>query len=458
MNFAKFLLKPIACVFFLTILVVVFSCKNDKEDDLSIVPLVEDYSGDVVIAWNKTFIEVERDAQGYRPGPAPRALAYLGLSAYEAAVNGMPGYNSLEPLYQNQGLDIPDVEPGVVYHWPTAVNASYGYLMKRFFPHVKAELLFDIASTEAQFDVQYLEKEGVSREVFERSKRYGQMVAEAIYNWSTTDVIGHDAFRHPRPADYVPPTGPGLWVPTYPDANAALFPNWGHVRTFAISEVDKLALPPLPYSTDKNSPMYQQALEVYNKNTPALSYQDQWIAEFWSDDVIGLTFAPPTHFMSIANQVLEAKNANLSLALETVLKVGIALNDAGVACWYSKYKYNIERPVTYIRREIDPNWEPHLWFSPSFPSYPSGHATFGAAACEVLTQIFGDKYAMIDRSHEARFEFLGAPRSFQSFYEMAEENAYSRIPLGVHFRMDSEEGVRHGYAIGRKVGQLPIKQ
>jgi hypothetical protein len=118
----------------------------------------------------------------------------------------------------------------------------------------------------------------------------------------------------------------------------------------------------------------------------------------------------------------------------------------------------VERPVSYIRRLVDLGWEPHLWFSPSFPAYPSGHATFGAAACEVLSDIFGEDYAMVDRSHEGRIEFLGIPRTFRSFREMAEENGYSRIPLGVHFRMDSEEGVRHGYAIGQRVDELPIRK
>ncbi len=431
-------------------------CQNDEDGFSLETATAEDYSGEVVITWNKVFMDIERFAEGYRPGPAPRALAYLGLSAYEATITAMPQYNSIERLYQTQGLDIPNVEQGVTYHWPTVVNGSYGYLMKRFFPHVSPELRFTIQSTETRLDLEALEE--IPRDIFERSKRYGQLVAEAVYNWSATDPIGHEAFRNARPSDYVPPAGPGKWVPTYPDQSGALFPRWGEARTFAINEGDKLALPPLPFSEDPSSALHQEAMEVFSKNTPVLSYEDQWIAEYWSDDVVGLTFAPPTRFMSIANQVLESKDASLDLSLYTALKVGLALNDAGVACWYSKYYYNIERPVTYIRRVIDLGWEPHLWFSPSFPAYPSGHATFGAAAAEVLTDIFGDNYAMVDRSHEGRIEFLGIPRSFKSFREMAEENAYSRIPLGVHFRMDAVEGVRHGYAIGRRVNELPLKK
>ncbi len=92
--------------------------------------------------------------------------------------------------------------------------------------------------------------------------------------------------------------------------------------------------------------------------------------------------------------------------------------------------------------------------TPPFPSYPSGHSCFGAVAAEVLTNIYGANYAMTDSCHAGRTEFNGTPRSFTNFYEMAQENAYSRVDLGVHYRMDSEEGLRMGYAIGRKVNLL----
>jgi hypothetical protein len=65
---------------------------------------------------------------------------------------------------------------------------------------------------------------------------------------------------------------------------------------------------------------------------------------------------------------------------------------------------------------------------------------------------------MTDRCHEGRIEFLSTPRSFGSFDEMADENAYSRIPLGVHFRMDAEAGVDLGHKVGKKVNSLPWKK
>jgi hypothetical protein len=41
---------------------------------------------------------------------------------------------------------------------------------------------------------------------------------------------------------------------------------------------------------------------------------------------------------------------------------------------------------------------------------------------------------------------------------MAEENAYSRLPIGVHFRMDATSGVALGYGIGKKVNSLPWRK
>ena len=190
------------------------------------------------------------------------------------------------------------------------------------------------------------------------------------------------------------------------------------------------------------------------------------MGEFWSDDLVNLTFSPGVRFLAIGNQVLDREKSNLETAVWMTALVGTSCNDAGVACWYSKYYYNVERPESYIKRLIDPSWEPNLYnpltgdegMTPSFPAYPSGHSTMGAAGAEALGYIFGYSYGMTDNCHRNRTEFEGTPRTFSSFEEMALESAWSRVPLGVHFRMDSEEGVRFGKDIGRAVHRLPWKK
>lgn len=437
------------------------SCGDIGSD--STAGLVKNYDYKVIHDWNELFLEVERYAAGYRPGPAPRSLAYMGLSAYEACISGMPDYNSVANLYPGLSIPGPSNEE---YHWPTVINASYAYMMPLFFPEAADNLKQKMTALENQWNDKGQAE--VGQEVFERSKNYGKAVAEAVWAYAVTDAVGHNHYKDPFQgydwqAHY---TKDGDWKPTYPGPGKPMGGVWGGARTFAITQDEKLSRPPLPYSTATNSDLYSQALEVYAQNTPSLSYEDEWVGEFWSDDLVNLTFSPGPRWIAVGNQVLALENSNLETAIFMNVKVGMALNDASVGCWYSKYYYNIERPQTYINRVVDPNWKPALYnpltgdegVTPSFPAYPSGHSTMGAAGAEALASVFGYAYAMTDRCHENRTEFEGKPRTFGSFFEMAQENAWSRVPLGVHFRMDCDEGVYFGTVIGRKVNDLPWKK
>ena len=86
-----------------------------------------------------------------------------------------------------------------------------------------------------------------------------------------------------------------------------------------------------------------------------------------------------------------------------------------------------------------------------------GDSVFGGVSAEILSDIFGEKINFTDTSHEGRKEFLNKPRTYTSFKEIAIENAYSRIPLGVHFRMDCTEGLRLGYELGKTINSIDIK-
>ncbi len=442
----------------------VVSCSKTSTPTTDENALVKTYSNDVVFRWNDVFLQVERFASGYRPGPAPRALGLLGLSCYEACISAMPDYKSIAHLYP--GLSIPTADPNVDYHWPSVINGIYGYEMTRFFALVPDNKRAPIANLAAVLDAEYKNEIGDAR--WQTSKQFGEAVASAVWEWSKTDAYGHDAYPDPfKDYDWKDHYAKdGDWKPTVPGPPQPMFPHWGKARTFAITEADKLCPAPLEYSSSTNSQLYAQALEVYAQNTPTQSYVGKWIGEFWSDDLLNLTFSPGPRWMAIANQVYKIEGSNLETAIFCNAKVGMALNDCAVACWYSKYVYNVERPESYIKRIIDPNWEPPLnnpgtgdkGFTPPFPAYPSGHSTMGAGGAEALSSVFGYNYALTDRCHEGRTEFVGTPRAFNSFYEMAEENAWSRVPLGVHFRMDCEQGVNLGLKVGRKVNALPWKK
>lgn len=238
------------------------ACRN-AEPPVGPVKDAHAYNSKVYTTWNHIFMDADRYAKGYRPGPAPRALGYAGFAAYESVVSAIPENRSL--AYQYAGLDIPQPEGDAEYHWPAVVNAVYAYMMPRFFTHMEteyAQLYQEIANTHDRLHKEFSVE--TSPEVMERSERYGQAVAKAVYGWSTTDAVGHNGFLNPQPSTYVPPTGPGLWQPTYPDFSRAVFPQWGNARTFALRNDEKLCRPPLSYSEHHQSLLYGQAAETFN--------------------------------------------------------------------------------------------------------------------------------------------------------------------------------------------------
>jgi hypothetical protein len=213
---------------------------------------------------------------------------------------------------------------------------------------------------------------------------------------------------------------------------------------------------PPEFSTDQGSAFFAEALEVF-ETVNDLSDVELGIARFWADDP-GRTATPSGHSLSILTQVLRREDRSLADAAEVGARLGIAVCDAFIACWRTKFHHNLLRPVSYIQANIDPGWgDPVLGgplpvATPPFPEYPSGHSVQSGAAAAVLTSFFGP-VAFTDRTHEA----LGLPaRSFDSFDAFAEEAAISRLYGGIHFRSAIENGLAQGACIGSTVAALPM--
>jgi hypothetical protein len=101
-----------------------------------------------------------------------------------------------------------------------------------------------------------------------------------------------------------------------------------------------------------------------------MTAEQEAMVEFWAD-VPGETATPPGHWVSILTQVVRALDVSLADAAEAYAKLGVAVADAFIACWHTKYRYNVLRPVTYIQRLTDADWTP-LLVTPPFPSTPRG--------------------------------------------------------------------------------------
>ena len=284
----------------------------------------------------------------------------------------------------------------------------------------------------------------------ERSEAFGKAMASRILEWSLGDggsVIENMGF----PMQWELPKGDDKWVPTnlVAQQQLPLLPDWGRTRSFAMPDGAACGLPPPPaYSEAANSQFYREALEVRD-TVNNLTDEQRAIARFWSDDPM-LSPTPPGHWISIAIDALEKENADLPTSTETLARLGVTLADAFIGCWHSKFEHDLVRPLTYIRRVIDPKWEAIL-NTPPFPEYPSGHSTQSGAAATVLTAIFGPSYSFQDGTHEAD----GLPvRSYPSFWAAAEEAGISRLYGGIHFRSAIERGLDQGRCIGAYANAL----
>lgn len=406
-------------------------------------------SADVATDWFDLYLHLVQTSPGFSPPVSARAFGYAGVTLYETVVPGFPEYQSL--VGQLNGLDRLSRPNGDrTFDWPTAANAALARMARKLFANTSDENLAAIQALEERWNNVFLS--AIDPATHARSVRHGHRMANAIFAWSKTDG-GHEGYLRNFPTDYAPPAGAGMWLPTPPQEQPALQPAWGENRPFVLASGDSCPpMPPLAYAETPGSAFYEEGMEVYRVAQQRTAEQEA-IARFWSDDP-GETVTPPGHSISIATQVLQQENASLMLAAETYAKVGIAVADSFIGCWNAKYAYNLLRPVTYLRKLIDPEWMP-LLNTPPFPEYPSGHSVQSAAVATVLAGLFGEEYAFVDHTHDSR----GLPaRSFASFTDFAQEAALSRLYGGIHYRRAIELGMAQGECIGATINTLVFRR
>ena len=413
------------------------------------------YSHAVATEWMALSLNLIQQTPGFSPPVAARALAYLGLVLYESVVPGMPARQTLAGQL-NELSSLPWAQPDEPLHWPTVANAAMATMSRMMFPTASAENKGRIDQLErslplrfsADFDPQFR-----TPEIINRSESFGKLMAMAIMTWARTDG-GHAAWAPLRrdQANYLPPSGPGQWSATPPVFAPPLLPQWGQNRPFVLKTSAQCpAPPPLPYSEAVDSPFYNQAREVLNLSNAASQSQRQY-ALYWADDPLK-TPTPAGHWAFIAGDMLKARKASLADAAQTYALLNIAMSDAFVAAWHTKYSLNVLRPVTYIQLGMDSNWVPQLMHTPPFPEYPSGHSVQSSAAAEVLASLYGANTAFTDNTHNDRG---WGPRQFASFSAAADEASLSRLYAGIHFRFGVEGGQVQGRCVGQQVLALKL--
>lgn len=413
---------------------------------------------DVALAWAKMSLNITQYTPANSPTFASRAFGYIGLTMYESVVNGYPLYVSMQGQL-NELNKLPQPNSEVSYDWVLSMNAAQATILKKIYVQTSDENKLRIDSLEQVIHDQF--SEALYDEVIKRSVNYGRSVAETIFEWSKTDG-GHRGYLYNFDKEMKHPLRPGSWKPplfSQSFSHHPLHPHWGENRTFLKANKDL----PLPnvilYDTIPGSAYYQEFMQVYEKDK-MLTKEEKEAALWWGDDP-DVTFTPPGHSYYFAVLAVDQKRPALIECAAAFAKVGMATTDAFINCWKWKYYFFTERPNTFIPKYIDQEWE-SFWPDPPFPCFPSGHAIQAAAAATALESSFGKEFHFTDRAHEDRErdevrETDFVIRSFDTFWEAAQETADSRFYGGIHTSQDNKVGLEEGRKIAQNIANLHWK-
>lgn len=441
---------------------------------------------DAITYWNDAAQEADRvthttldrrEAGARGPAGSSRAFAITHLAMHDA-------YFSIDPAFGTYLAGLPPVPAGASAE--AAVAAAAHATLSALYPAQKAF-----------FDAHHAAAASSGPGLFE-GHAHGLAVAGAILAARSSDPGTTDdgyAASVARGAHRPDPDNPaqGFHAPNY-GARAACFAVNGPRPT--------LDSPPAI-----GSPDYDAALDEVRKKGihPELmgriapgagrTPQESLIGVYWAYDGAKGLGTPPRFYNRIIRRIADARGNTIDQNARLFALVNAAMGDAGILAWDEKYRHDLWRPVLGIREhdpsmgltagpgnalhlQCDPSWLPfgaartnepgEKNVTPPFPAYPSGHATFGAAALQTTRVYYGcvqdGPDDLADGLSFVSEEFNGSsidnhgtvrPRHVREFpgglWQMIEENGRSRVYLGVHWVFDA-------FAVDPKTGEMDLTQ
>jgi hypothetical protein len=409
---------------------------------------------DAVTHWNDVLLDVIRDVGG-SPCPIARGGAMMHAAIYDA-VNSI--VDTHEPyLVKVPASPIASLEAAIAYAAHDTLAAA--------FPSTTLNL------AQERDDAIAAVTSGTAS--IAAGKAVGRSAAAAMVQAREDDGADDQP-------PYVSGTALGDWRPTEP-GTAAVSPQWPKVKPFTMVSGSQFR-PPRPggYRSKREmlrsaeyAAQVQEVKSLGQDSSGTRTPEQTKIAFFWANDLDG-TYKPPGQLFELTKIVSELRGLDVVENARLLALVALAMGDAAVVAWDAKYSRDLDlwRPATAIQQAqnddnpdtiADPTWAPlsqktdGTHFTPPFPAYVSGHATFGAAHAAIMRQYFGtDNISFVATTEDPNPVVRGVKRAFNSFTEAARENARSRIYLGVHFQWDGDHGFHAGNALGEYVSATQL--
>ncbi|WP_420385262.1 phosphatase PAP2 family protein [Roseivirga sp.] len=352
------------------------------------------------------------------PPYAVRALAYMSVAQFDGMISAWHhkfNYNRPAAFTQSQSIDYAYTDNNIpAYPSEGAVIAeSSRRVLTAMFP-LEAEYLQEKADEHLN---SILLSGGYVSSDIEAGQLIGEEVATLALNRAAQDGMSK-AQTPKRVSDSIANAAMErfgwMWInQELPQRPVGLTPLYGELEMWSVPDVELTRVAPPPAI---GSDEYLQDIELLKYYADNMTEEWRAIANFWQD---GLgTYTPPGHWNDIANRYLVGYRQNPLRTARIYAYLNMAMMDAGISCWDSKYYYHYPRPIQQIE-----GFET-IAGTPNFPSYTSGHSVFSAAAAEILAYVF--------------------PPEATKFRAWAEEAAISRVYGGIHWTFDATVGTDQG--------------
>jgi Dockerin type I domain/PAP2 superfamily/Planctomycete extracellular len=419
---------------------------------------------DVVLAWNDFFVDILSNSEPsqHNPGYASRSTAMLNLAIYDAVAVATEGTDAETfydyPIGQNCHIQL-----------SAAVTASQA-------AHTVLSGLYPAQHETLDAFLRTSLAEHRSHRSKEASLTLGSQIGSTILA-----IRAHDGSEVVGMYEYTDEPGYFQPDPLHPNVPAwGLL--WGEVDTFAINSTDEFKPNPPPVLTSQEyADSYNDVLELGSVDSAVRTAEQTEIGLFWAYDRYCLG-TPIALYNDVLAQIAQQQGNTMRENAALFAQASVAMADAAIVVWDTKFSEEFWRPVTAIHSgDIDgndltegdadwialgaPNGEDLIGFTPPFPAYVSGHATFGGALFATLQEFYGTDDIAYDLSSIELAGLLDNPelqeayglelddaiRSFDSFSEAMAENGRSRIYLGIHFDFDDIVGQQVGSAIAASI-------
>lgn len=389
--------------------------------------LVGSASADQVINWNRVASDVLlTDTASQNPGFASRTMAMVNLAMYDSI-------NGISPTHQ-QFYSQP-IAPIGADSGAAAAQAARDVLVN-IYPAQQAMVDAELNTVLNAIPNSQSKTDAIG---------YGSSVAANVLSARMNDGFNNMVA-------YSPSGQIGDWEPDLLNpGQVAWGPQWGQVTTFGTNNAAQFLPPAMPSLTSQAyTDAYDEVKSLGELNSTTRTADQTEVAYFWAYDRLGMG-TPMRMYNKIMRDVAVQEGNSMQDNARLFAMATTAVVDTGISAWDSKFTYDFWRPISGIRKgdldgnpdtQVDVNWTPLGApgdgntiddFTPPFPTYVSGHASFGAAMFKSMELFYGTDNISFSVTSE---EMPGVTRSYTSLSEAMEENGRSRVYLGIHWDFD----------------------